>query len=135
MTVYAEASALLKIYVDEHDSPRANELLEGRRWTSGSHTYVEVRRNLARLLSGAALDDSRRAFLDAWSNVDVVQLTETVVEASARAAETTGARTLDALHLGAASVAGAADGLPVVTFDRRLADAARSLGWTVLGAE
>lgn len=135
MSVYAEASAVLKVYVDEPDSQRASELLGGRPWASGSHTYVEVRRNLARLLSGPALEDSRREFLHAWADVDVVQLTEAVIEASAAAAETTGARSLDALHLGAASMAGADDGLPIVTFDRRLASAARSLGWTVLGAE
>jgi hypothetical protein len=29
-------------------------------------------------------------------------------------------------------MAGAEAGLPIVTFDRRLSDAARSLGWTVL---
>jgi predicted nucleic acid-binding protein len=42
-------------------------------------------------------------------------------------------RTLDALHLGAAERVGGA-ALPFVTFDRRLAAAARRLGWTVLGA-
>jgi hypothetical protein len=39
----------------------------------------------------------------------------------------------DALHLGAAERAGT-DDLTFVTFDRRQADAARSLGWTVARA-
>jgi predicted nucleic acid-binding protein len=135
VSIYADASAVLKLYVDEPDSGRAVELLGGRTWASGSHTYVEVRRNLARLLAGSALEDSRRAFFEAWADVEVVELTQAVIEASADAAERTGARSLDALHLGAASMAGAGDGLPIVTFDRRLAEAAGVLGWTVYGAE
>lgn len=132
MSVYADASAVLKLHVDEVDSPRAVELLAGRRWATAAHTCIEVRRNLARLLSGAALDDARSTFARSWSAVEVVELTSVVVERSAELAEVTGARTLDALHLGAADAAGAADGLPIVTFDNRRADAARSLGWRVL---
>jgi predicted nucleic acid-binding protein len=43
-----------------------------------------------------------------------------------------GARTLDALHLAAAERAGGRS-LPVLTFDVRLAEAARRLGFAVLG--
>jgi predicted nucleic acid-binding protein len=133
--VYAESSAVLKLHIDEPESDRAQALLEGVHWASGRHTYVEVRRNLARLLSGPSLDDARASFVSSWGDVEVVDLAEAVVEHAAEMAERTGARALDALHLGAASAAGADDGLPIVTFDRRLADAARSMGWTVLGAE
>jgi predicted nucleic acid-binding protein len=133
--VYAEASAVLKLHVDEPESDQAAALLEGVHWASGRHTYVEVRRNLARLLAGTSLDDARAAFMSSWTDVDVIDLAEAVVEHAAELAERTGARALDALHLGAASAAGADDGLPIVTFDRRLADAARSLGWTVLGVQ
>ena len=133
--MYAEASAVLKLHIDEPESDHAESLLEGVHWASGRHTYVEVRRNLARLLAGTSLDDARAAFVSSWSDVDVIDLAEAVVEHAAELAERTGARALDALHLGAASAAGANDGLPIVTFDRRLAEAARSLGWTVLGVQ
>lgn len=133
--MYAEASAVLKLHVDEPESDHAKALLEGVHWASGRHTYVEVRRNLARLLAGTSLHEARAAFLNSWSDVEVIELAEAVVEHAAELAERTGARALDALHLGAASAAGADDGLPIVTFDRRLADAARSLGWTVLGVQ
>lgn len=132
MSVYADSSAVLKLHVDEPESPRAIELLAGRRWASAGHTSVEVRRNLARLLAGASLNDARSTFLRSWEAVEVVELTGVVIDRAAELAERTGARTLDALHLGAAAEAGAALGLPIVTFDRRLADAARSLGWRVL---
>ena len=63
----------------------------------------------------------------------IAELDEHLCERAAELAESTGARALDALHLGAADVMGGGE-LPFVTFDRRLAHAARSLGWTVLGA-
>lgn len=133
MSVYVDASAVLKLHIDEPESDRAKELLAGRPWASGGHTYVEVRRNLARLLSGEDLVDARSTFSSSWADVKVVELTGAVMERSAVLAEQTGARALDAIHLGAASFAGSELGLPLVTFDRRLAEAARSLGWAVLG--
>jgi hypothetical protein len=54
-------------------------------------------------------------------------------EIAADVAEATGARSLDALHLGALSRAGKGT-LSLLTFDVRLAQAGRALGVTVLGA-
>jgi uncharacterized protein len=134
LSVYVDASAVLKIYVEEPESEHARRILaDPRQWTSGRHTLVEVRRNLARLLDGATLADYRRWFDAHWAEVAVVELSDVVCERAAAFAELTGVRALDALHLGAAFEAGAGR-LPLVTFDRRLADAARTLGWTVLGA-
>jgi predicted nucleic acid-binding protein len=134
--VYVDASAMLKVYVEEPGSAEARRLLaDPTAWTTGRHTRVEVRRNLARLLDGATYHAYRSWFDDHWIDTTVIELSDVVCERAGELAERTGARTLDALHLGAASAAGADDGLPLVTFDRRLAGAARSLGWTVVGAE
>lgn len=136
MSLYVDASAVLKLYVEEPESSRARMLLaDPTLWTTARHTRVEVRRNLVRVASGAELVALRAWFEDHWADTTVVELTADVCEQSAELAETTGVRTLDALHLGAARAVGADDGLPIVTFDRRLGDAARSLGWFVLGAE
>lgn len=136
MTLYADSSALLKLYVEEEHSDWARSVLvDPQEWTTARHTQVEIRRNLARVLSDGGLEASRRWFDHDWTELAVVELGEAVCARAAEIAEDTGARTLDALHLGAAWVAGAADGLPIVTFDRRLAHAARSLGWNVLGSE
>ena len=63
MTLYVDSSALLKRYVAEHDSARADELLRSDPdLVTGRHTVIEVRRNLARLLEGRGLTDSRAAF-------------------------------------------------------------------------
>ena len=134
MSVYVDSSALLKIYVDEPETDAAVRLLSGRRWVSGRHTLVEVRRNLHRVLDGDELERARRRFARDWEEMDAVDIGETTSELAAGLAERTGVRSLDALHLGAAAVTGADDALPILTFDVRLAEAARSLGWTVLGA-
>jgi predicted nucleic acid-binding protein len=81
---------------------------------------------------GRELDSARSRFARDWLEIDAVDLGEAASELAAEMAERTGVRSLDALHLGAAGMVGAEDGLPIATFDRRLSDAARSLGWTVL---
>ncbi|MGH3136632.1 MAG: type II toxin-antitoxin system VapC family toxin [Gaiellaceae bacterium] len=132
MRVYVDSSALLKIYLDEPETDVAEEVLTGNRWVTGRHTLVEVRRNLHRALRGSELDTARSRFEGDWGEIDAVELGEAASELAAEIAERTGVRSLDALHLGAAGLAGAGEGLPIATFDSRLADAARSLGWTVL---
>jgi predicted nucleic acid-binding protein len=64
--------------------------------------------------------------------LSLVGLDEVTCEMAAAAAELAGARTLDALHLAAAQRVGGA-AVPFLTFDLRRAQAARSLGLTVLG--
>lgn len=133
MSIYVDSSALLKLYFEEPDSDRAEELLTAdTTWITARHTAVEVRRNLARELRATELAAAQRQFARDWRNTAVVELTAEVCESAAELAELTGARTLDALHLAAARVVGGG-ALPVVTFDFRQAQAARSLGWVVLG--
>jgi predicted nucleic acid-binding protein len=134
MSVYVDSSALLKLYFEEPDSDEAERILSSDpQWITGRHTSVEIRRNLARELSGPDLARARRQFERDWASTAIVELTAEVCEAAAGVAELTGARTLDALHVGAAKVIGGG-GLPFVTFDLRQAQAARALGWTVLGS-
>lgn len=131
---YVDANALVKVYVGEPDAARAQEILNADPdWMTAGHTIVEVRRNLARILRGDALTSERNRFTRHWAAMSVVELTPSVCERAASISETTGLRTMDALHLGAAQVA-ASGMIPFVTFDVRLAHAARSLGWTVLGS-
>jgi uncharacterized protein len=132
--VYVDSSAFLKLYVEEQDSARAEELLTANpEWATGRHTSAEVRRNLARLLRGEELAAARLQFARDWEATAVIELTDRVCELAADLAEVTGTRTLDALHLGAARMLGGGS-LPLVTFDVRQARAARSLGWVVLGS-
>lgn len=134
MTTYVDSSALLKRYVEEADSAAADALLRSdHELMTARHTIVEVRRNLARLLSGRDLVAARAAFADDLQSLAIIELDTATCESAASIAETTGVRTLDALHLAAAQRV-AAPGFGFLTFDLRQAQAARALGLTVVTA-
>jgi predicted nucleic acid-binding protein len=132
MTLYVDSSALLKRYVDEHDSAVAIELMTTDPVLVTSRlTEVEVRRNLTRLLDSDVLDSKRRELsvdLDAFA---LVSLDASTMSTAARIAEQTLCRSLDSVHLGAAQRAGRSTTL--LTFDVRQARAARDLGMSVIG--
>lgn len=131
--LYVDSSAFLKRYVEEADSERAEAyLLADDQWLTARHTRIEVRRNLAVLLRGRALESARAGFEEDWLRTYVVALDDATCDLAAEIAEATGARTLDALHLAAARRVGTA-GLAFLTFDVRQAQAARGLGITVIG--
>jgi predicted nucleic acid-binding protein len=133
VTLYVDASALLKRYVDEHDSEQVESLMGSDPVLVTSRlTEIEVRRNLARLLDGSDLMDARRQLtvdLDAFA---LVALDATTCGEAARIAEETLCRSLDSIHLAAALRAGSAT--TVLTFDIRQAQVARSIGLAVRGA-
>jgi predicted nucleic acid-binding protein len=134
MSTYVDSSALLKRYVEEPDSGAADALLRADpELLTGRHTIIEVRHDLARLLSGGPLAAARRAFADDLRSISIIELDEATCESAATIAETVGVRTLDALHLAAAQRI-AAPGVGFLTFDVRQAQAARALGLTVLTA-
>jgi predicted nucleic acid-binding protein len=134
MTTYVDASAFLKLYVDESDSDTAVRLVSSdpvlvTSWV----TLVEVRRNLARLLDGEAALAAIQAFELDLEGVALVAAGELVCRAAGRIGEVLGVRSLDAVHLGTAQAL-QIPRMPFVTFDLRQAQAARSLGFTVLGS-
>lgn len=134
MTTYVDSSALLKRYVNEFDSDMANDLLASDDVLVTSWiTMVEVRRNLARMLRGKALDAARRHFTKDLDAIALVSVDETTCHLAVGIAEDLGVRSLDSLHLASAQRLLIA-AMPFITFDRRQAQAARLLGFTVLGA-
>lgn len=133
MAVYVDTSALLKRYLEEPDSDAAEEyLLSDPTWLTGRHTYVEARRNLARAVAEEALVRIRDVFEADWRRMTIIELDEITCRLAADIAEQTGLRSLDSLHLGAATRLGPAT-LSIVTYDIRQAQAARQLGFDVLG--
>lgn len=134
MATYVDSSALLKRYVDEADSDVADRLLASdpvlvTAWI----TVVEVRRNLARLLDGNALRAAQRQFERDLDALAMIVVDEPVCRSAAQIGEQLGVRSLDAVHLAAAQRL-LIPAMPFVTFDLRQAQAARSLGFSVLGA-
>ncbi len=134
MTLYVDSSALLKRYVSEADSSVAHRLLASDPVLVTSWiTLVEVRRNLARLLLGSDWVSARQAFGEDLEEFALVTCDEATADAASRIAETFGVRSLDAIHLASAQRL-QIPRLSFITFDLRQAQAARSLGFTVLGS-
>jgi predicted nucleic acid-binding protein len=134
VTLYADSSALIKRYVAEEDSDQAEAvLLADPEWVTGRHTLVEVRLALHRRLGEAERTVASVAFDRDWQRTFVVSLDDAVCRRAAELGVATGARSLDALHLAAAERVGGRT-IPIITFDVRLATAARALGFGVIGA-
>ena len=134
MTLYVDSSALIKRYVAEADSEAAEAaLLADTEWVTGRHTLVEIMLALHRRLGEAEFGIARAAFERDWERSFIVALDDVLCRRAAEFGVATGARSLDALHLAAADRAGGRS-VPIVTFDIRLGHAARSLGFTVVGA-
>jgi predicted nucleic acid-binding protein len=134
VSTYVDSSALLKRYVEEPDSAGADALLRAdSSLLTARHTIVEVRRNLARLLSGNDLAAARTAFAQDLRSFSIIELDEATCDSAAMIAESTGVRTLDALHLAAAQRV-SAPGVGFLTFDLRQAQAARTVGLDVVTA-
>lgn len=133
MTLYVDSSALLKRYVAEPDSDISEQyLLSDPVWVTARHTWVEVRRNLARLLSGTDLAAAQGYFASDFRRTHIIELDEATCVLAAQIAEVSLLRTLDALHLAALRRVG--PDVPLLTFDIRQAQAARALAVRVLGA-
>ncbi len=132
MTLYVDTSALLKRYVDERDSDVAESLMATDPVLVTSWlTEIEMRRNLARLLEPAALLTANKLLSQDLDAFALISLDATTCNTAARIAEETLCRSLDSIHLAAAQRAGSATTL--LTFDLRQAQAARSIGLTVVG--
>jgi predicted nucleic acid-binding protein len=129
--LYVDPSAVLKPFLREPASEIARELLAGGPWATAAHTYTEVRRGLCRALADRALRNAQRRFEEQWAATSVVDLDEKTCRRAAEIAKSTGIKSLGALHLSAAERVSGTEAF--VTFDVRQANAARSLGWRVLG--
>ncbi len=134
MTTYVDSSALLKRYFPEPDSSVADRLLLGDSVLVTSWvTLIEVQRNLARVLRGAELRAAKEQLAADLDAMALIAIDEAVCRAAAQIGEQLAVRSLDAIHLASAQRLVVA-ALPFVTFDLRQAQAARSLGFTVLGS-
>jgi predicted nucleic acid-binding protein len=133
MTTYVDTSALMKRYVEEDGSDIAEAWLRAdpvlvTSWV----TLIETRRNLARLLGGADLVAARQQCVADLDQFALLVVDEPLSHAAAEVAEVLGVRSPDAVHLASAERLRVA-GLTFLTFDFRQAQAARSLGFTVVG--
>ncbi len=122
---YLDSSAIVKLAVAEAESGALRRYLRRRPpLVSSALAQTEVGRALSPLGSVAARRGS-----EVLSRVDLVRLSDRVLEAAARLAPPE-LRSLDAIHLATAQQLGAGLGR-VVTYDDRMAAAVQAMGWTV----
>lgn len=133
MIVYFDASAFVKLLVEEPDSDLAETLWDSADVVTSSRiANAEVRATLAAAarsgrLSSDGLATAKGEWRRIWQAVRPVELVEDVDDHAGDLAESHALSGADALHLASALVYGAA-GVIVATWDIRLRDAARAEG-------
>lgn len=129
--VYFDASALVKLLVDEPGTDLASELWDGCDAALSSRlAYPEVRAALAASARNADLtrDELRGAeatWEEFWTSMRPVELTPSVEREAGRLAVERGLRGADAVHLASALAVGAGN-VVVAVWDRRLHAGARA---------
>jgi predicted nucleic acid-binding protein len=137
---YFETSAFVKLVVDEESSDQAGALWDASDFLLTSRlTYAETRAALAaarrdRRLSGKALTDAKVGLDDRFDELDVVEVTESIVRSAGDLCEIHRLRGYDAVHLASALTILAPD-LALATWDRELAEAGRASGLDVAGIQ
>ena len=139
MTIYFDTSALVKLIVAEDASAVVRRLwMMAPEPYASQIGYIELRGAVARALhSGRApaipQPDARSLVEGVWQRTVAVSVNLPVVRLAGALAERHLLRAMDAIHLASAlSIASYGDCPTLVTFDRRLAEAALAEGLAVL---
>lgn len=134
--VYFDASALVKLVIDEDGSELAARLWDGCDAALASRiAYVEVCAALAATrrnndLSESDLEDALEGFHSFWASVRPLEITEAVQVGAGVVAREHSLRGADAIHL-ASAVAVSDPELVMAVWDHRLAASARAAGLAV----
>lgn len=125
MSIYLDSSALVKLVTREAESDALRRFLR-RHATDRRVTSALARVEVVRAVAGGgprAVAHARRQL----ARVDQLNIDRDLLDAAATLAPGTILRSLDAIHLAAARSLGA-DLRSVLTYDRRMHDAAAALG-------
>lgn len=139
MIVYADTSALVKLFVKEEWADETREILKGAQiMGTGVLTRAELVAALARGMRRGYLlveeaEEARRRLREVWQSWARLAVDERVVSLAEEMAWEHGMRGYDAVHLATALVWQEGIGHPVTltTFDRELWEAARERGMKV----
>ena len=138
MRVFADTSALLKLYVVEPNAAAVRELAAGAMFAVCRIAWAEAMAAFARRAREVPTDDGallsvRQTFSDNWERLDIVEVSQSVVERAGEYADTFALRAYDAVQLAAAAEFALFldEPLGFACFDLRLNKAARALGMQV----
>jgi predicted nucleic acid-binding protein len=122
---YLDSSAIVKLIVAEPESAALRTYLRRRKpWLSSALARAEVIR--AVLTAGPDAVKRGEAIL---SRIELIRVNDRVLDAAGRMLPIE-LRSLDAVHLATAQLMGE-DLARLITYDVRMAEAARRFGWTV----
>lgn len=125
LAVYLDSSALVKLAVREPDTDALRKHLRRRRlWVSSALSRTEV---LRALLPGG--EDALVAGRGVLARCDLVRVNDRILNLAGTLAPP-GLRSLDAIHLATAERL-RTEISEILTYDVRMADAARALGYNV----
>lgn len=133
MVVYLDTSSLVKLYVEEEDSPKVAELVRSSKATATSLiAYTEGRAAFARRFRENAFTPGEYEYLVSvfdkdWDNYLVVRVTRELVRLGGELAEKHALRAIDAIHLSSAVTLQQQLSAPIVfsSSDRRLQGASK----------
>jgi predicted nucleic acid-binding protein len=134
--VYFDASALVKLVVDEDGSELAAALWDGCDTALSSRlSYPEVRAALAAAVRDHRIDSHSQRKVERdwerfWSAIQPVELTSAVERHAGQLADAHSLSGADAVHLASALAIGLSD-LVVAVWDRRLRESVLSAGLLV----
>jgi predicted nucleic acid-binding protein len=134
MAVYLDTSSLVKLYVEEEDSPSIAALVNSSRVTGTSLiAYTEARAAFARRFRENAFTPDEYRHLIAvfdkdWENYLIVRVTKELVRLAGNLTEKHGLRAFDAIHLSSAIILRAEISDPLIfsCSDRRLQQASKA---------
>lgn len=132
-SLYVESSALLKRYVLELESGECHSILNAHaHWLTSRLTITEVLINLRKRLSQSEFALASVLFQADIARFEIVEFDAVMSLQAAEAAEGNKLSTLDSIHLASALRANSTH-VTFLTYDKRLAAAAKKNGLRVLG--
>ena len=136
MTLYLDTSSLVKLYVEETESPHIAEMGDACNVAATSlYAYAETRAAYARRFREKSFSKKEHqllvsAFEKDWKNYFIIRVQNTLVKSAGDLAEKHGLRGFDAIHLSSAVTLKNEIESPVYfsCFDERLLAASRAEG-------
>ncbi len=136
MTLYLDTSSLLKLYVEEAESPDVCALVDrAHAVVTSVVTFAETRATMSRLrrekrLAPAHYAEAKRSFMEDWPKFLTISVTDDLARSAGDLAEKHGLRGVDAVHLATfvQVLERSEDDVEFSSFDTRMVAAARGLG-------
>ncbi len=129
MNIYLDSSALVKLVIAESESPALIKFLD----SCGAHHFVTsaLSRTEVTLAAATAGTEAQAQVRDQLASVDFIAVDDDVLLRATQLFPRERLRTLDAIHIASAQVVGLSLE-SIVTYDQRMTDSARRLGFAVV---